>query len=131
MNPAPAAEGEITRLLRQWSDGRDEAFRDLLSAAYNRLRLIARGCMSRERPDHTLPPMALVGELYLRLAGSRLADCKDREHFYSFCARAMRWILTDHARARATENPRGRDGGGTRKRQDSLLADRQGRDQGV
>jgi RNA polymerase sigma factor (TIGR02999 family) len=103
MSSAPVAEGEITQLLRQWSDGRDEAFRELLSAAYTKLRLMARACMSHERSDHTLPPTALVGELYLRLAGARLSDWKDREHFYSFCARAMRWILTDHARARAAE----------------------------
>lgn len=103
MNPAPAAEGDITQLLRQWSDGRDEAFRELLSAAYSRLRLMARACMSHERPDHTLQPTALVGELYLRLAGAKLSDWKDRQHFYSFCARAMRWILTDHARSRSAD----------------------------
>ncbi len=57
--------------------------------------------MRRERPDHTLQPTALVAELYLRLAGAKLAGWEDREHFYSFCARAMRWILTDHARALA------------------------------
>ena len=106
MNPALAVDSDITRLLRQWSDGRDEAFRELLSVAYERLRLMARGCMSRERPDHTLQPTALVGELYLRLAGAKLSDWKDREHFYSFCARAMRWILTDHARARMREERR-------------------------
>src|SRR5580700_8680791 len=103
MHPAPIADGDITELLRQWSDGRDEAFRDLLATAYGRLHLMARACMSRERPDHTLQPTALVGELYLRLAAAKLADWKDREHFYSFCARAMRWILTDHARARSSE----------------------------
>jgi len=106
MSPAPAVDADITQLLRQWSDGRGEAFRELLSIAYDRLRLIARSCVSRERPDHTLQPTALVGELYLRLAGAKLADWKDREHFYSFCARAMRWILTDHARARAREDSR-------------------------
>jgi RNA polymerase sigma factor (TIGR02999 family) len=106
MSPAPAVDADITQLLRQWSDGRGEAFRELLSIAYDRLRLIARGCVSRERPDHTLQPTALVGELYVRLAGAKLADWKDREHFYSFCARAMRWILTDHARARAREDSR-------------------------
>jgi RNA polymerase sigma factor (TIGR02999 family) len=100
MTPAPVVDTDITQLLRQWSGGRDEAFCELLSVAYNRLRLMARGCMRRERPDHTLQPTALVAELYLRLAGAKLADWKDREHFYSFCARAMRWILTDHARAR-------------------------------
>jgi RNA polymerase sigma factor (TIGR02999 family) len=106
MSPAPAVDADITQLLRQWSDGRGEAFRELLSIAYDRLRLIARSCASRERPDHTLQPTALVGELYLRLAGAKLADWKDREHFYSFCARAMRWILTDHARARARADGR-------------------------
>ena len=106
MGPAPAVDSDITQLLRQWSDGRDEAFRELLSVAYERLRLIGTGCMRRERPDHTLQPTALVGELYLRLAGAKLADWKDREHFYSFCARAMRWILTDHARARSREKRR-------------------------
>src|ERR1017187_6141022 len=98
-----AAGGDVTRLLRQWSDGRDEAFRELLSVAYNRLRLMASARMRCERPDHTLQATALVGELYLRLAGAKLADWKDRKHFYSFCARAMRWILTDHARARSRE----------------------------
>ena len=106
MDPASAVESDITQLLRQWSDGRDEAFRELLSVAYERLRLMAIGCMRRERPDHTLQPTALVGELYLRLAGAKLADWKDREHFYSFCARAMRWILTDHAKARSREKRR-------------------------
>jgi RNA polymerase sigma factor (TIGR02999 family) len=102
----PAADSGITQLLHQWSDGRDDAFRELLSVAYTRLRLIAGACMSGERPDHTLQPTALVGELYLRLAGAKLSDWKDREHFYSFCARAMRWILTDHARARIREERR-------------------------
>jgi RNA polymerase sigma factor (TIGR02999 family) len=105
---APAADGDITRLLRQWSDGHDEAFRELLSLAYNRLRQMATARMRFERPDHTLQPTALVGELYLRLAAAKLGNWQDREHFYAFCARAMRWILTDHARARG----RGKRGAG-------------------
>jgi RNA polymerase sigma factor (TIGR02999 family) len=106
MEPAPAADRDITQLLRAWSAGRDDAFGELLSAAYNRLRSIAGACMSRERPGHTLQPTALVSELYLRFAGAKLTGWKDREHFYSFCARAMRWILTDHARARGREKRR-------------------------
>jgi RNA polymerase sigma factor (TIGR02999 family) len=106
METGAVAVGNITQLLRQWSEGRDEAFRDLLSLAYNRLRLMASARMRCERPDHTLQPTALVGELYLRLAGAKLAGLKDREHFYGFCARTMRWILTDHAKARAREKRR-------------------------
>jgi RNA polymerase sigma factor (TIGR02999 family) len=101
--PEGAPEGDITVLLREWGDGRDEAFRQLLPLAYSRLRTIAGSCMRSQRPDHTLQPTALVGELYLRLAGKHQTAWKDREHFYRFCARAMRWILTDHARSRTRE----------------------------
>ena len=97
------ADGDITLLLRQWSDGRDAAFQELLPLAYARLRSLAGACMRRQRPGHTLQPTALVGELYLRLAGANATGWEDREHFYRFCARAMRWILTDHAKARARE----------------------------
>lgn len=108
MEAGCAADGDITRLLRQWSDGREEAFRELLPLAYKRLRQMATARMRCERPDHTLQPTALVGELYLRLAGAKLGNWQDREHFYAFCARAMRWILIDHARARRREK-RGTD----------------------
>jgi RNA polymerase sigma factor (TIGR02999 family) len=106
VSTGPVADGDVTQLLHQWSDGRDEAFRELLTHAYERLRLMAAAQMRGERPDHTLQATALVGELYLRLAGAKLAGWEDREHFYRFCARAMRWILIDHARARARERRR-------------------------
>ncbi len=101
--PQLAPHGDITILLREWGDGRDEAFRQLLPLAYSRLRTIAGACMRSQSPDHTLQPTALVGELYLRLAGKSQTGWQDREHFYRFCARAMRWILTEHARSRARE----------------------------
>jgi len=106
VDPGLAADSSITHLLHQWSAGRDDAFRELLPLAYDRLWHMARARMRGERPDHTLQPTALVGELYLRLAGAKLTGWKDREHFYRFCARAMRSILTDHARARLREKRR-------------------------
>ena len=69
-NQPAVSDGDITQLLRQWGDGRDEAFRELLPLAYDRLRSLAGGFMRRERPDHTLQPTALVGELLLA-AGER------------------------------------------------------------
>jgi RNA polymerase sigma factor (TIGR02999 family) len=102
-NQPAVTDGDITQLLRQWGDGRDEAFRELLPLAYNRLRGLAGACMRRERSDHTLQPTALVGELCLRLAGGNQALWQNREHFYGFCARVMRWILTDHAKSRLRE----------------------------
>ena len=106
MESGSAAEGDMTQLLHQWSDGHDEAFRELLSLAYDRLRLMANAHMRHQRPDHTLQATALVGELYLRLAGAKLSGWQDREHFYRFCARAMRWILLDHAKSRSREGRR-------------------------
>jgi len=70
---------------------------------YGRLHELARSFMRRQRSDHTLQPTALVGELYLRLANAAPPELKGREHFYSLCARTMRWILTDHARRRLAE----------------------------
>jgi RNA polymerase sigma factor (TIGR02999 family) len=99
-------DGDITVLLRQWGEGRDEAFRELLPLAYSRLRSAAGAFMRQERPDHTLQPTALVGELYLRLANGNQSAWENREQFYHFCARAMRWILTDHAKSRLREKRR-------------------------
>jgi RNA polymerase sigma factor (TIGR02999 family) len=98
-----AQDPDLTLLLEEWGKGRDEAFRQLLPLAYDRLRAIAGALMRSERPDHTLQPTALVCELYLRLAGRGRAEWDDREHFYRFCARVMRSILTDHARRRLAE----------------------------
>jgi RNA polymerase sigma factor (TIGR02999 family) len=92
--------GAITRLLGEWGEGRNEALQTLLPLVYGRLHALARTFMRRQRPGHTLQPTALVGELYVRLAGASLPDLENRDHFYSFCARTMRWILADHARRR-------------------------------
>jgi RNA polymerase sigma factor (TIGR02999 family) len=106
MEPLDAPDGDITLLLRKWSDGRDEAFGQLLPLAYGRLRSIATAYMRRQRQGHTLQATALVGELYLKLAGKNYTEWRDRDHFFRFCANAMRCILTDHARSRLREKRR-------------------------
>jgi len=100
---AKETAGDVTQLLRQWVAGQAQVPQDLLDLTYGRLRQMAGSLMRRERPGHTLQPTALVNELYLRLAAGDYAGWKTREHFYSFCARAMRWILTDHAKGRLRE----------------------------
>ena len=101
--PEGTDPGAITRLLSEWGTGQDEALQELLPLVYARLHDLARSFMRRQRPGHTLQPTALVGELYLRLANASLPGIRNRDHFYSVCARTMRWILTDHARRRAAE----------------------------
>lgn len=93
---------DITLWLSQWRTG-DTAARDRLFAiAEPALRQIAARLLQRERPDHTLEPNALVNELYLRLMSTQGLDYQDRAHFLALAAQAMRRILIDHARARAS-----------------------------
>ena len=67
------------------------------------LRRLARRCMGRESPDHTLQTSALIHEAYLRLMGGGAANScvstwENRGHFFAAAAEAMRRILIDRAR---------------------------------
>ena len=92
---------EITHLLKAWGRGDSAALDRLTPLIYERLRRMARGYMSTERPGHTLQPTALVNEAFLRLVDARDLDWTDRAHFFAVCARVMRRILVDAARSRA------------------------------
>lgn len=69
---------------------------------YLELRRMAEGLMSGERGGHTLEPTALANEVWLRLRASRNAGELERGAFLGLAAQAMRRILTEHARRRAT-----------------------------
>ncbi len=47
-----------------------------------------------------MQPTALVNEVYLRLVDMKRVAWTDRAHFYAVCARVMRHVLVDLARAR-------------------------------
>ena len=91
---------EITVLLKAWRDGDEQALEKLTPQVYRELHRAAERCMSRERDGHTLQTTALINELYLRLSDLKLIDWQNRGHFFALCARQMRRILTDQARAR-------------------------------
>jgi RNA polymerase sigma factor (TIGR02999 family) len=91
--------GDITVLLRKWSEGDAGACDQLMPYVYPHLHEVAAAYLRRESGDHTLQPTALVNELYLRLLQQRKPEWDDRAHFYTFAAKVMRRILTDHARA--------------------------------
>lgn len=97
-----ASAHDVTPLLRAWSEGDEQALGRLIPLVYRELHRIARGCMARENPNQTLQATALVNEAYLRLVDARKVHWQDRAHFYALCARAMRRILVDHARSRAS-----------------------------
>src|SRR5579863_8935487 len=91
---------EITHLLQAWRQGDERALDKLTPQVYRELHLAAKRCMARERDGHTLQTTALINELYLRLSNLKLIDWQNRAHFFALCARQMRRILTDQARAR-------------------------------
>jgi RNA polymerase sigma factor (TIGR02999 family) len=94
---------EVTQLLRDWSEGREEARNELLDLVYEPLRAIAERHLNREREGHTLQPTALVHELYIRFVDQRHVDWRDRTHFYAVSAQVMRRILVDYARRRKSD----------------------------
>jgi RNA polymerase sigma factor (TIGR02999 family) len=91
---------EITELLQAWRQGNEGALEKLTPQVYRELHRAAKGCMRAERDGHTLQTTALINELYLRLSDLKEIDWQNRAHFFALCARQMRRILTDQARAR-------------------------------
>ena len=92
---------DVTRLLLAWGDGDADALEKLLPVVYPELLKIAHARMRAEGPVHlTLQTTALVHEAYLRLVDGTRVPYQNRAHFYALCARLMRRILVDRARAR-------------------------------
>jgi RNA polymerase sigma factor (TIGR02999 family) len=95
-----ADRSDVTGLLVAWSKGDEAARGRLIDAVYTELRRLARGYLQRERPDHSLPPTALVHEAYLKLVDQRQVQWQNRTQFFAIAAHLMRRILVDHARSR-------------------------------
>jgi RNA polymerase sigma-70 factor, ECF subfamily len=96
----PTPPHQVTMLLRAWEEGDEQALQQLIPIVYEELRRIARRHMAGERASHTLQTTALIHEVYVRLVDVRSAPIHDRAHFLAMCARLMRNILVDFARAR-------------------------------
>jgi RNA polymerase sigma factor (TIGR02999 family) len=93
---------EISGLLVAWSNGDEEALKDLVPRIYPDLRRIARQHLRRRPANHTLESAALVNEAYLKLFRTRGIHCEHRTHFFAICAQIIRRVLVDHARHHAT-----------------------------
>jgi RNA polymerase sigma factor (TIGR02999 family) len=78
----------------------------LMLDVYEELRKIAHRHLSGVRPgngrDGTIATTALVHEAYLKLAGGGRDAWQDHPHFLATAALAMRQVLVDRARARAS-----------------------------
>src|SRR5262245_50817715 len=115
------AMSDVTRILAAIEHGDPSAAGQLLPLVYEELRQLAAHQMAQEAVGHTLQPTALVHEAYLRLVGEEQeTNWDNRGHFFAAAAEAMRRILVDNARQKASLKR-----GGDRERADvadSLLA---------
>jgi len=89
--------GEVTRLLRAWRAGSNEAQDELWTVLYDELKGLARGVLRHRGRSPQERATSLVHKAYLRLLGSEV-DWTDRRHFFAIAARAMRFVLADEAR---------------------------------
>jgi RNA polymerase sigma factor (TIGR02999 family) len=93
---------EVTQLLNAIDAGDPKAADQLLPLVYDELRTLAASKMANEKPGQTLQATALVHEAWLRLAGSNQQQWRGRSHFFGAAAEAMRRILIDKARHKAS-----------------------------
>ncbi len=95
--------GELTALLQAWRGGDREAEEKIWVTVYDELKKLAHhmryGRSGRGGPGTT----TVVHEAYLRLLGPADVDWRERGHFFAVAARAMRFVLVDHARRRMAQ----------------------------
>jgi RNA polymerase sigma factor (TIGR02999 family) len=94
---------DVTQILSRIESGDPTAAELLLPLVYDELRKLASARLAHEKPGQTLQPTALVHEAYVRLVDGA-ADQKwdSRSHFFAAAAEAMRRILIDAARTKAS-----------------------------
>lgn len=74
----------------------------VLPEVYNTLRAMAARLWRERQPGVTLQPTVLVHEVYLRLTRDPSRVWESRAHVVAVAARAMRQVLADRARRRAS-----------------------------
>ena len=95
--------GEITVLIRAAQRGDRDALDRLFSLLYDDLHRIAHARVRAGGPNTLLDTTGLVHETYARLADVGELNAADRQHFFAYVARAMRFVVVDFARRRNAE----------------------------
>lgn len=76
---------------------------EIFAQVYEDLQSRARSCMASSNGALTIQPTALVHEAWLKLESGTSQQWKNKAHFMGTAVRAMRCLLIDHARSRATQ----------------------------
>ena len=106
---AQATSGDVTGLLKVWSEGDERAFDRLIPLVYAELHRMAHRYLARERADVSMQATGLVNEICLRLLGWDPVRWENRGHFFGVSAQMMRRVLVDIARRRRADR-RGGEG---------------------
>ena len=97
------AVSEITGILSALESGDPHAAAQLLPLVYDELRKLAAQRLAREGPGQTLQATALVHEAYVRRVGTQNdQQWSGRSHFFAAAAEAMRRVLVERARRKAS-----------------------------
>ena len=98
-----AIQADVTKELEALRAGDTAAKARLIKLIYEDLQISARRLMRGARSGHTLQPTALVNELLLRFSTTaNLQQIENRRHLIAAATVALKRLLIDHARARAT-----------------------------
>ena len=114
-------ESALAEMVQQARLGDGDAVSALDERLYEELRALAASMMRSQPAGHTLQPTALVHEAFLKTDGFiRKMGPEDRAHLFRSIAKAMRQLLIDSARRKATEKH-----GGGRKRASAEAIERE------
>jgi RNA polymerase sigma factor (TIGR02999 family) len=91
----------VSQLLPNLRNADERALAELIPLVYRELRRLAESQLRREESGHTLQATALVHEAYVKLLGRRVS-CESRAHFFAIASKAMRQVLVEYTRKRAT-----------------------------
>lgn len=93
---------DLATILKSASGSASHVSAELLPLVYDELRSIAKKRMASVPAGETLQATALVHEAWLKISGDESRAWTDRSHFFRAAAQAMRHILVDRARAKAS-----------------------------
>jgi RNA polymerase sigma factor (TIGR02999 family) len=99
---------ELTVLIQRAHQGDTQAREEAYKLLYADLCKLARARLARGGRNTILDTTALVNEAYIRMAQADGLVPEDRYHYLAYASRAMRSVVVDLVRARATER-RGAD----------------------
>lgn len=100
--------GDITNLILRVREGDRGAMDELFQAMYPELRRIAHARLRRGFSDPDVGTTALVNECYLKFCDAKRLEATDRAHFFAYTSSAMRSIIVDIARSKASERHGGK-----------------------